>query len=132
MNFKTASCKFLMSIPHLAFFWDMRRYQRYEPREGLDIEIKSKDKKIYAVLIDICFGGMRIVSTDTRMDDSKRISLSMADYCIELPCQKIRKVQYYYGIVFGRMNNRELSKLGYFINHCTKELPSIGPIEIMR
>ena len=132
MSFKAASYKYLSSIPHLAFLWDMRKYQRYEPLEGLDIEIKHKDKKLYALLIDICFGGMRIVSTDTRMEGSKSISLSMADYCIELPCKKIRKVQYHYGIVFGRMDKRELSNLGYFINHCSKELPSIGLIEIMR
>jgi hypothetical protein len=132
MRLKEKSYKFLTSIPHLAFLWDMRRHQRYEPRDGLDIGIKSKDAKIYAILIDICLGGMRILSTDRRIEDSKTISLSVDDIRMELPCEKIRRTGYYYGIRFGSMDKREFTNLEYFIERFTKEPPKPGLTEIMR
>jgi hypothetical protein len=46
MRLKEKTYKFFMSILHLALLWDMKRHQRYKPREGLDIEIKSNDAKI--------------------------------------------------------------------------------------
>ena len=121
-----------MSIPHLALLWNMRRYQRYEPREGLDIEIKSKDTKIYALLIDICIGGMRIISTDKRIEGSKTISLSMDDFRVELPCEKIQRIEYYYGIKFGSMDKREFTNLEYFIEHFTKQPPNPGLTEVLK
>ena len=45
MRLKEKSLELLMSIPHLALLWDMRKHQRYEPREGLDIELKAKIQK---------------------------------------------------------------------------------------
>ena len=132
MSFKSKSYKYIMSIPHLALLWDMRKYQRFVPREGLDIEIESNNKKIYAVLIDICLGGMRILSTDTRIKYSKRISLSEGNLFIELPCEKIRRVQYHYGIIFGTMDKHERSNLRNFIGHCTQQLPISRQTEIMR
>ncbi len=69
MGLKEKSYKMIMSIPHLALLWDMRRHQRYELREGLDIEIKCNEVKIYSLLLDICIGGMRIVSTDKRIEE---------------------------------------------------------------
>jgi c-di-GMP-binding flagellar brake protein YcgR len=98
----------------------------------LDITIKLKDEKLSARLMDISLGGMGIASTDTRIEDLKRISLSMDDYLIELPCEKVRRDQNNYGFVFGSMDEREVSKLGYFIDNCTKEVPRSGPTEIMR
>jgi hypothetical protein len=76
MRFKELNYKFLMSIPHLSFLFDMRRYQRYEPNEGLRIEINVNDTKIEGQLLDVGIGGMRIMSTDKRIEDSKSISLS--------------------------------------------------------
>ena len=132
MHLKEKSYKLLMSIPHLAYIWDMRRYQRFEPREGLDIEIKCKDEKIYAILLDICTGGMRIVSTDKRIEESETISLLVDDFRVELPCEKIRRVEYYYGIKFGPIEKREFTNLTYFIEHFTKEPANSGLTEIVK
>ena len=132
MRLKEKSFELIMSIPHLALLWNMRRYQRYEPREGLDIEIKSKDTKIHALLIDICIGGMRIISTDKRIEGSKTISLSMDDFHVELPCEKIQRIEYYYGIKFGPMDKREFANLQYFIEHFSKEPPNPGPTEVLK
>ncbi len=132
MSFKEKSFKYLMLIPHLAFFFDMRKYQRFVPREGLDIKIASNNKKIYAVMIDISQGGVRILSTDTRIKDSKRISISVNNFLMELPCEIIRRVQYHYGIKFGTMDEYENSNLHYFIDHCTQRIPNSGLTEIMR
>ena len=132
MGLKEKSYKFFMLIPHLAFLWDMRRHQRCEPLEGLDIEIKTKDEKIYALLLDICIGGMRIISTDKRIEDSKTISLSVDYFRVELPCEKMRRIEYYYGIKFGPMDKQELSNLEYFIEHFTKKPPSSGLPEILK
>ena len=132
MRLKDKSFEFILSIPHLAYLWDMRRHQRYETREGLDIEIKSKDVKIYALLLDISIGGMRIISTDKRIEDSKTISLSVDDIRVELPCEKIQRFGYCYGIKFGCMDKREFTNLEYFIEHFTKEPPNSGLTEILK
>ena len=121
-----------MSIPHLALLWDMRRHQRYEPRDGLDIEIKSEDTKIYALLLDLCIGGMRIISTDKRIEDATTVSLSVDDFCVEFPCAKIRKIGYYYGIKFGSLDKPEVTNLEYFIEHFTKEPLNSGLPEIFK
>ena len=121
-----------MSIPHLALLWDMRRHPRYKPREGYDFEIKSKDEKIYALLVDICVGGMRVVSTDDRIGESDVITLSVDDIHLELPCEKIRRIEYNYGIKFGPMDDREFANLEYFIEHYTKTPLNPGPIEISK
>ena len=124
MRLKEKTYKLLMSIPHLALLWDMRKHQRFEPREGLIIEITRNDaKKVYAILLDISTGGMRIISTDKNIEDSKTISLSVDDFRMELPCETMWGVQHYYGIKFGVMNEQELSNLEYFIENFTKELP---------
>lgn len=132
MGFRKKSYKYLMSIPHLALLWDIRKYRRYEPLEGLDIEIISKGIKIYGHLVDISLGGMRIISTDKRIKDSTSIRISVDDFYMELPCEKIRSVQFHYGIVFGTMDARTLSRLRYFIDHNTTKLNSSGNTEIMR
>ena len=124
MHLKEKTNKLLMSIPPLALLWDMRKHQRFEPCEGLIIEITRNDlKKVYAILINISIGGMRIISTDKNIEDSKTISLSVDDFRMELPCETMWGVQHYYGIKFGTMNQQELSNLEYFIEHFTKELP---------
>ncbi len=126
MGLKEKSYKMIMSIPHLALLWDMRRHQRYELREGLDIEIKCNEVKIYSLLLDICIGGMRIVSTDKRIEESKTLSISVNDFRMELPCKKIRKIGYYYGIIFDSMEKQEFTDLEYFIEHFTKESSNHG------
>ena len=130
MRLKEKSLELIMSIPHIALLWDMRRHQRYEPRDGLDIEIKSKDTRIYALLLDICIGGMRIISTDKRIEEVDTISLSVDDFRVELPCEKIQRIEYYYGIKFGSMDEQASTQLEYFIKHFTKEPLNPGLAEI--
>ena len=132
MGLKEKSYKMIMSIPHLALLWDMRRHQRYELREGLDIEIKCNEVKIYSLLLDICIGGMRIVSTDKRIEESKTLSISVNDFRMELPCKKIRRIGYYYGIIFGPMGEQESDNLKHFIEHFTKESSSHGLSVVMK
>ena len=132
MSKKEKSFELIMSIPHIALLWDMRKHQRYEPREGLDIEIKNKDEKIYALLLDICIGGMRIISTDKRIEDAETISLSVDDFRVEVPCEKMQRIEYYYGIKFGPMDKREFTNLEYFIEHFTKDPPNPGPSETLK
>jgi hypothetical protein len=110
----------------------MRRHPRYKPREGYDFEIQSKDEKIYALLVDICVGGMRVVSTDDRIGESDNISLSVDDFRVDLPCEKIRKIEYNYGIKFGPMEDQDLAKLEHFIEHYTKKPQNPGAIEISK
>ena len=132
MSLKEKSFQFLMSIPHLALLWDLRKHQRYEPREGLNIEIKSEDTKIYALLLDICTGGMRIASTDSRIGVAEVITISVDDFRVQLPCENIRKLECQYGIKFGPMDKREFSNLEYFIEHFTKVPTNSGLTEIMK
>jgi hypothetical protein len=75
---------------------------------------------------------MRIISTDKRIEDSKTISLSVDDIRVELPCEKIRRIGYYYGIKFGSMDKREFTNLEYFIEHFTKEPLNSGLTEILK
>ena len=83
-------------------------------------------------MLDICIGGMRIISTDKRIEDSKTISLSVDDFRVEFPCKKIRRIEYYYGIKFGSMDEREITNLEYFIEHFTKEPRNLGLTEMMK
>ena len=121
MNLKELGNKFVMSIPHLAMLFDMRKNQRYVPHEGLDAKIKIKDAQIDGKIFDISFGGIRIISSDKRIEDSKTISLSIDDYRVDLPCKTIRKDEYYYGIEFGSMDRQAYTNLKYFVDHFTKE-----------
>jgi hypothetical protein len=75
-------------------------------------------------------GGMRIISTDKRIEESDILSISVDDFRMELPCKKIRRIGYYYGIVFGTMEEQEISNLEYFIQNYTKETsdPGLGLI----
>ena len=132
MRFKKLSYKFLMSIPHLAMLFDMRRHQRYEPREGLGLEIRIKDVQIDGQLLDISLGGMTIISTSNLIEDSETISLVIDDYCVNLPCKAIRKIENYHGINFGSMDWYEFANLKYFIDHFTKDPLKPGPTEMLR
>ena len=132
MRFKEMSYKFLMSIPHIAMLFDMRRHQRYQPREGMVIEIRIKDVQIDGQLLDISIGGMTIISTDDLIEHSDTISLVIDDFRVNLPCKVIRKVENYHGINFGSMDWREFVNLKYFIDHFTKDPQKPGPTEMLR
>ena len=51
---------------------------------------------------------------------------------MELPCKKIRRIGYYYGIIFGPMEEQESDNLKHFIEHFTKESSSHGLSVIMK
>jgi hypothetical protein len=132
MNFRELGNKFLMSIPHLALLFDMRRNQRYVPHESLGVEIRVNDAQIDGKIFDISFGGIRIISSDKRIEDSKTITMFVDDFRLDLPCKTIRRDESYYGIKFGSMNRQELINLKYFVEHFTKESPENQAIELLK
>ena len=124
--------RLFLSIPHIAFLFDMRKHPRYEPRDDLRVAIEIKGHRVNGRLLDICLGGMRITSTDESIEDSKTISLSIDDYIMSLPCKSMRKINCYYGIRFGEMDRNVLAKIEYFIDKFTKKPRANGPTEILR
>ena len=126
MNLKKTGNKFLMSIPHFSELFNMRRNQRYAPDKGRGIEIKIKDTrdaKIDGELFDISFDGMRLITADKRIEDSKTISLSVKTFCVDVPCEKIWEEESCYRIEFGSMDRQEFTDLKYFIEHFVKTAP---------
>jgi hypothetical protein len=117
MSLKGFIIKSLVSIPHLSILIDRRIHHRYEPREDLNIELNGQDAKLYGQLLDISLGGMRIISTDERIEELDSIILTVDDFRIEVPCKEIRKVGPYYGIVFGELDKTVAENLNYFLNH---------------
>ena len=124
--------KFFLSIPHIAFLFDMRKHPRYEPCDGLRITVEIEGNEINALLVDICVGGMRILSADESIEHAKAISLSIDSFRVDLPCKYIREINCYYGIRFGDMNRNVFADLEYFIDNFTKKPPETGPTEIFR
>ena len=85
----------------------MRRNQRYAPHKELGVKIKdTQDAPIDGKLFDISFDGMRIITSDKRIEESKTISLSGDNFRVDLPCKKIWGDEYYYGIEFGSMDRQ--------------------------
>ena len=123
MSLKGFIIRNLVSIPHLSILIDRRIHHRYEPREGLDIGINNQTKKIYGQLLDISLGGMRIISTDERIQALDSIELTVDDFKIELPCKEIRKVGHYYGIIFGELDKQVVENLTYFLDHYMNKPP---------
>ena len=123
MSLKGFILKSLVSIPHLSILIDRRIHPRYEPRDGLEIEIKGNDFKIYGQLLDIGLGGMRIISTDQRIEDLNSITLTVDDFKIELPCHEIRKAGPYYGIIFGEIDKQVAEKLTKFLDQFMNKPP---------
>jgi hypothetical protein len=132
MRVKKLINKFFLSIPYLSAFFESRRHDRYEPREELHIEIKSEDSTIYGQLIDISLGGMKIISTDNRIEASNIISLALDDFQLDLPCKTIQKVGHYYRIEFDQMTEQVADNLRHFIDFFTKQPSVPGPTEILR
>ena len=123
MSLKGFIIKSLVSIPHLSILIDRRIHHRYEPREDLNIELNGQDAKLYGQLLDISLGGMRIISTDERIEDLDSIILTVNDFKIELPCKEIRKVGPYYGIVFGELDKAVVKNLTYFLDQFMNKPP---------
>ena len=89
----------------------------------MEIGIKSNNTKIYGQLLDISLGGMRIISTDERIQTLGSIGLTVDDFKIELPCKEIRKVGHYYGIVFDELDKQVSEDLAFFLDHYMKKPP---------
>ena len=123
MSFKRFIIRSLVSIPHLSLLIDRRIQHRFEPREGLDIKISGSDTVIYGQMLDISRGGMRVVSTDERIEDLDSIVLSVDDFTIELPCKKIHKVGPYYGITFGELEESVAENLMDFLDRFMNKPP---------
>lgn len=123
MSFKGFILRSLESIPHLSLLIDRRIQHRFEPREGLDIKISGSDAMIYGHLLDISCGGMRVISTDERIEDLDSIALSVDDFTIELPCKEIRKVGPYYGITFGELEKSVAENLTEFLDRFMNKPP---------
>jgi len=126
MILKEVGNKFLYLIPHFSELFNMRKNQRYAPHMASCFEIKIKDTRnsiINGKLSDISFDGMKLITSDRRIDDIKTISLSVDDFRVDLPCKKVWQDEYCYRMEFGSMNRREFTKLGYFIEHFIKTAP---------
>ena len=120
MNLKETGNKFLFSIPHFSELFNMRRNHRYVPHKELGVEIKIQDTRnahIDGEIFDISFDGMRLITSDKRIEDSKTISLSVDNFRVDLPCKKIWQAEYYYRIEFGSMDRQEFANFEYFIEH---------------
>jgi hypothetical protein len=131
VGLKERSIEFIMSIPHLATLWDMRSHQRYEPNNEIDIELRNENHKIHALLVDICIGGMRVVSTDKRIENSRFIAINVDTFNVTLPCEKIRRINYNYGIKFGYLDGEKIDKLVYFLDNYTKKPRNESLLEFM-
>ena len=126
MNLKETGNKFLMSIPHFSELFNMRRNQRYTPHKQLGVEIKIKgaqDSLIDGKLSDISFDGMRLITSDKRIEDSKAISLAVDNFRVDLLCKRIWENDNNYRIEFGSMNRQEFANLEYFIENYIKTAP---------
>jgi hypothetical protein len=125
MNLKKNRSKFLNSIPHFAELFNVRRNQRYVPHHEL-AEIRLFDPQggpIDGKLFDISFDGMRILTTDKRIEKIRTISLSVENFRMDLPVRKIWADKSCYRIEFGDMNRQEFADLEYFVEHLVKRTP---------
>ena len=121
MNLKETGNKFLVSIPYFSELFNMRRNQRYAPHKESGLEIKIKDTRnahIDGKLSDISFDGMRLITSDKRIEDSKAISLSVDNISVDLLCKKIWEDEHNYRIEFGSMNRQEFANLKSCLSGC--------------
>ncbi len=124
MNLKKTGSKIFFSIPHFSDLFNMRRNQRYALHKKLGVKIKdTRDARIDGRLIDISFDGMRLLTSDKRIEDLKTISLSMDAFRVDVPCKKIWQDETCYRIEFARMDRQEFTDLKYFIEHFIKTAP---------
>ena len=125
MNLKETGTKFLNSIPHFSELFNMRRNPRYAPHKELGkiMIYDPGNAHIDGKLFDISFDGMRLITSDKRIEDAKTISLSVKNFRLDLPCQKIWQDDPYYRIEFGDMDRKEFANLEYFVEHLVKRTP---------
>ena len=124
MSLKGYIIRSLVSIPHLSLLIDRRTQHRFEPREGVDINISGSDTTmIHGHLLDISHGGMRVISTDRRIEDLDRIALSANDFTIKLPCKEILNVGPYYRITFGELEKSVAENLSDFLDRFMNKPP---------
>ena len=125
MNLKETGTKFLNSIPHFSELFNSRRNQRYAPHKELGkiMIYDPGNAHIDGKLFDISFDGMRLITSDKRIEDLKTISLSVQNFRLDLPCQKIWQDEPYYRIEFGSMDRQEFANLEYFVEHLVKRTP---------
>ena len=124
MNLKETGSRIFFSIPHFSDLFNMRRNQRYALHKKLGVKIKDTgDVRIDGRLIDISLDGMRLLTSDKRIEDLKTISLSVDDFRVELPCKKIWQDETCYRIEFGGMDRQEFTDLKYFIENFIKTAP---------
>jgi hypothetical protein len=126
MDLKETGIKFLFAIPHFSELFNMRRNQRYAPPKELDFEIKIKDGQdahIDGKLFDISFDGIKLVTTDKRIERLKAVSLSAQNIQVEVPCKMIWQDGFHYGIEFGSMDRQEFANIKYFVEHFIKTAP---------
>ena len=124
MNLKETGSRIFFSIPHFSNLFNMRRNQRYALHKELVVKIKdTQNSRIDGRLIDISFDGMRVLTSDRRIEDVKTISLSVDDFRVDLPCKKIWQDETCYRIEFGGMDRQEFTDLKYLIEHFIKTAP---------
>ena len=123
MSLKGYIIRSLVSIPHLSLLIDRRIEHRFEPREGLDIKISGSDTMIHGHMLDISRGGMRVISTDKRIEDLDKIELSVDDFTIKLPCREILNVGPYYRITFGELEKSVAENLTDFLDRFMNKPP---------
>ena len=124
MNLKKTGSKIFFSIPHFSDLFNMRKNQRYALHKEVGVKVMdTRNARIDGRLIDISFDGMRLLTSDKRIEDLKTISLSVDDFRVELPCQKIWQDETCYRIEFGSMDRQEFTDLRYFIEHYIKKAP---------
>ena len=124
MNLKETGSRIFFSIPHFSELFNMRRNQRYALHKETAVKVKdTRDTRIDGRLIDISFDGMRLLTSDKRIEGLKAISLSVDDFRVELPCQKIWQSDTCYRVEFGSMDRQEFADLKYFIEHYIIKAP---------
>ena len=124
MNLKETGSKIFFSIPYFSELFNLRRNQRFALHKELAVKVKdTRDAHIDGKLFDISFDGMRLITSDKRIEDSNTISLSVDDFRVNLPCKKLWQDDYYYRIEFGNMDRQEFANLEYFIDNFIKTAP---------
>jgi hypothetical protein len=104
----------------------MRRNQRYTPQKKLGFIISFKDAqdaRINGKVFDISFDGMKLISSDKRIERLKAVSLSAQNLHVQVPCKMIWQDGRYYGIEFGSMDQQEFDDIKYFIENFIKTAP---------
>jgi hypothetical protein len=126
MNWKNTGNRFLFAIPHFCELFNMRQNQRYALPSELDAEIRIQDMQhnlIAGRLMDISFDGMKLRTSDRRMEGLTAISLSVENSRVDLPCKRIWQDGDFYRIEFENLDSQEFADVKYFVEHFVKTQP---------